>query len=731
MNVREVELAVDGMRCASCVARIEKALKNEPGVAEACVNLATERAYLKVDDAVSDERLVGAVKKSGNDAHVVRAGEDTSLRAEKKAAAAKKEFRHVLIAGVMSAPLIVPMVFELLGWHLMLPGWLQLALATPVQFWLGARFYGDGWAALKAWTGNMDLLVALGTSAAYGLSVYNLIRFPDAYTSGMNLYFEGAAAIITLVLLGKYLESRAKNQTTEAIRALQALRPQTARVRKGGVDKETRLEYLAIGDLVVIRPGEKIPVDGVVVDGDSQVDESLITGESLPVEKGVGSHVTGGAINGDGALVVRTAALGAETMLSRIIRLVESAQAAKAPIQRLVDKVSAVFVPVVILIAVITILAWGATNGDWEEAIVNGIAVLVIACPCALGLATPTSIMVGTGMGATAGILIKDAEALEIAHKVTAIAFDKTGTLTKGHPSVVAVKAAQGDERSLLRMMAAVQSGSEHPLARALLERVQGEGIDFAAASEVKAYPGKGIEGRTGGVKIVVGNRRLMQDLAIDVSAADDEALSRQRQGETVSFIGDAEKKVCLGYVSFSDAIKPEAQAAVGALKKAGLRTVMITGDNEAAARQVAGHLGIDEVYAEVLPQDKAKVIDKLKGEGFIVAMVGDGINDAPALASAHVGMAMATGTDVAMHTAGITLMRGNALLIPDAIDISRRTYIKIKQNLFWAFFYNVIGIPLAAMGLLNPVIAGGAMAFSSFSVVSNALLLRRWRHKA
>jgi Cu+-exporting ATPase len=604
-----------------------------------------------------------------------------------------------------------------------LPGWLQLALATPVQFWLGARFYRAGWKALMARSGNMDLLVALGTSAAYGLSVYMLFRH---WEHEPHLYFEASAAIITLVLLGKWLESRAKRQTTEAIRALQALRPETARVRRGDTEQEISLQDLHEGDTVVIRPGERIPADGVVLEGRSHADESMLTGESLPVAKEVGSAVTGGAVNGEGLLAVRATALGGQSTLARIIELVESAQAKKAPIQRLVDRVSAVFVPVVLLIALATFLAWGLASGNWEQAILNAVAVLVIACPCALGLATPTAIMAGTGVAARNGILIKDAEALEIAHGVEAVAFDKTGTLTAGKPSLVALEPHGVAREALLELAAAVQAGSEHPLAKAV---VAAAGVNVAGrAHEVRAVPGRGVEGVVAGHRVAIGSARWMSELGVEVDAFADKAEQFARRGYSVSWIADLTgSPALLGVMAFGDAPRPEAAEAVAQLKGRGIRTVMLTGDNRAAAETIGAVLGIDDVRAEVLPGDKADAVSSL-GKTHRTAMVGDGVNDAPALAAAHLGIAMGSGTDVAMHAAGVTLMRPDPRLVGAAIDISRRTYAKIRQNLFWAFVYNVVGIPLAALGILTPVIAGAAMALSSVSVVANALLLKRWK---
>ncbi|MFP5340649.1 MAG: copper-translocating P-type ATPase, partial [Gammaproteobacteria bacterium] len=605
--------------------------------------------------------------------------------------------------------------------------WVQLALATPVQFWLGARFYGSAWKAMKARADNMDLLVALGTTAAYGLSVYlMLLHGPD---SRPHLYFEASAVIMTLVLLGKWLEARAKRQTTEAIRALNALRPETARVRRNGQEWEVPVSHVAKEDLVVVRPGERIPVDGIVVEGASQVDESLITGESLPVAKHEGDKVTGGAVNAEGLLVVRTTAVGAESTLARIVRLVESAQAKKAPIQRLVDRVSEVFVPVVLVIALLTVAGWGLVTGDWQAAILNAVAVLVIACPCALGLATPTAIMAGTGVAAQHGILIKDAEALEIAHKVQTVAFDKTGTLTEGKPKLVTAQAVDGDRAGMLATAAAIQAGSEHPLARAVLNAAKGQSVQPTSATQVRAVAGRGMAAVVGGRELRLGSTRWMQELKVDLSALADRARELESAGRTVSWVADVTSTpTLLGLLAFGDTVKATAGVALRSLHAQGVASVLVTGDNLGSAQAVAQELGLDEVRAEVLPEDKARIVGELRANGRTVAMVGDGINDAPALAAADVGIAMATGTDVAMHAAGVTLMRGNPALVADAIDISRRTYRKIRQNLFWAFIYNVVGIPLAALGMLTPVIAGAAMAFSSVSVVTNALTLRRWK---
>ena len=751
-----VTLAIDGMTCASCVSRVEKALLRVPGVVRAEVNLATETATITAATRHIDEAtLMAAVERAGYVARRLQgeAGAAAASVASRRAA----EWWPVAVAAALSVPLVLPMIGLLFDQHWMLPGWIQLALATPVQFWLGARFYRAGWKSLKAGSGNMDLLVALGTSAGYGLSLVQLLRYGN---QSMQLYFEASAVVITLVLLGKWMETRAKRQTTEAIRALNALRPETARVRRDGVDTEVPAALVRVGDLVVVRPGERLPVDGLVLEGSSEVDESLITGESLPVAKYTGDKVTGGAVNGEGLLVVKTTAVGAESTLARIVRLVESAQAKKAPIQRLVDRVSAVFVPVVIGIAFVTVLGWGLTTGNWEAAILNAVAVLVIACPCALGLATPTAIMVGTGAAAKRGILIKDAEALEVAHAVTVVAFDKTGTLTVGKPELMAAvpSASAGTDpviqrAALLAASAAVQAGSEHPLASAVTNMARNEGLVIAPATGVRAVAGRGVAARVDGRELRLGSTRFMQELGVDVAldaqSLAGEAADWQARGCTVSWLAEvpagasadpsanpsdktaanaSTKPRLLGLLAFGDAPKASAAAAVTALQKMGIRSALITGDNAGSAQGVAQAVGITDVHADVLPEHKADIVTQLKAGGERVAMVGDGINDAPALAIADVGIAMSTGTDVAMHTAGITLMRGDPSLVADAIDISRRTYSKIRQNLFWAFIYNVVGIPLAAFGLLSPVIAGAAMAFSSVSVVSNALLLRRWK---
>jgi P-type Cu+ transporter len=734
-----VVVAVQGMTCASCVSRVERALMRVPGVLSAEVNLATERAQLsRLRGTAATPELLAALHDAGYE------GQDLTAAATRPAPGRPGlgEGWRVALAALLSAPLALPMLGALFGQHWMLAGLWQLALATPVQFWLGARFYRAGWMALRAGAGNMDLLVAIGTTAAYGLSVWLLIASPGGMP---HLYFESAAVVITLVLFGKWLESRAKRQTTDAIRALNALRPETARVWRDGAEAELPLTALRVGDTVIVRPGERLPVDGTVLDGASHVDESLITGESLPVAKQPGDAVTGGAVNAEGLLRIRTTALGAESTLARIVRLVESAQAKKAPIQRLVDRVSAVFVPVVIGIALLTLAGWLLAGADISRALINAVSVLVIACPCALGLATPTAIMVGTGTAARFGILIKDAQALELAHAVRTVAFDKTGTLTEGRPGLVAALPAAGQSsESLLAQAAALQAGSEHPLARAVLSALPAGTPAPAAARAVEAIAGRGIGGVVDGRALRLGSSRLMREIGADTGALADRAATLQSDGRTLSWLAELAPEGparVLGLLAFGDAVKPGAAAAIAQLHALGIKTLLISGDNAQAAQAVGRALGIDDVRAEVLPADKAQTVATLRaasGAGK-VAMVGDGINDAPALAAADVGIAMAgtdasglaLGTDAAMQAAGITLLRGDPALVAQAIELSRRTTAKIRQNLFWAFAYNVVGIPLAAFGLLSPMVAGAAMALSSVSVVTNALLLKRWRPRA
>ncbi len=726
----DITLDVTGMTCATCVGRVEKVLGRVAGVETVQVNLATEQAVVHAPKGLVDPRmLTDAVARAGYGA-TLHAGGENSADEEEAAAADKnrRELLQLLGAAALTLPLLVHMFVVLAGGHAFLPPWLQFVLATPVQFWFGRRFYIAGFRALRAGAGNMDLLVAMGTSAAYFFSLF-LWLVPSFNPAG-HLHFGAAAAIITFVLLGRWFESRAKRGTTLAIRALMKLRPENARVVRDGNEMTVAVSEVVTGDLVVVRPGERLPVDGSVEDGQSEVDESLITGESMPVAKTTGDPVTGGAINGGGLLRVRVTAVGANTTLARIIKMVEGAQASKAPVQRLVDKVSEIFVPAVVAVSLATFGLWWGLSGDFAQAFIAAVSVLVVACPCALGLATPTAIMVGTGAAARAGILIKDAEALEHGHRVDTVVLDKTGTLTEGRPGVADVAAsAGGDIDDVVRLATALQHGSEHPLARAVLDRADDLGITAPAAEDFQSLTGRGVRGTVEGRTLYLGSRRLMTEIGADIAPHEETAQNWEGVGRTVMWLAQADgPPQVLGIIAAADQIKGSAKAAIARLKEIGVRAVMLTGDNERTALAVAREIGIDTVIAGVLPDDKAAEVRKLQDGKHVVAMVGDGINDAPALAAADVGIAMGTGTDVAMHTAGITLMRGDPLLIADAIRASRATYRKIWQNLFWAFIFNIIAIPLAGAGFLTPAVAGGAMSLSSVSVVSNALLLRRWR---
>jgi Cu+-exporting ATPase len=730
-----VDIGIGGMTCASCVARVERALKKVPGVQEATVNLATESARVLISPG---EEVQARLRRAVRDAGYEPRAADATLSTEQ--ASPWAGFAPVGFGLLLSLPLMLPMVGELFGRHWMLPAWLQFALATPVQFVLGWHFYRAGWHALKALSGNMDLLVSIGTSAGWALSMW--LWLTSAPGAVVHLYFEGSAWVVTLVMLGKWLEARAKRQTTSAIRALHALRPDVAHLIGPDGEVDVPVGELLVGDRLVIKPGERIPVDGVLLEGRTQVDESMLTGEPLPVDKcpsadlgtAAQAALTGGSINGDGRVVMLVRAIGSETVLARIIRLVEDAQAAKAPIQRLVDQVSAVFVPAVLIVSLITLLGWWLSGHSFEQALLNTVAVLVIACPCALGLATPVAIMAGTGVAAQHGILIKNAQALELAHQVDIVAFDKTGTLTLGQPRLASLLSLQGmTENELFGIAAGLQSGSEHPLSRAVVRLAQERGLNFQSPDNVRSVPGRGSEGEIGSRHFLIGSLRWMKELDIDTSAVESKAYPLQEQGATVSVMAERTSQglILCALLAFFDEPKPGAKEALAALRAQGIKTVMISGDNRGSAETMARRLGLrpeqGEVMSEVLPDEKAKRVAALKIGGHVVAMVGDGVNDAPALATADVGMAMGNGTDVAMHAADITLMRGDPLLVAAALDISNRTVAKIRQNLFWAFAYNVAGIPLAAFGFLNPVVAGAAMAMSSISVMSNALLLKRW----
>jgi Cu+-exporting ATPase len=722
---------IEGMTCSNCAGRVEKALRGVPGVIEANVNLAIERADVKARTGSTDiAALAAAVSAAGYRARLaaptVDRAETEILERERTQSQLRREFLVLMVSAIFAAPLLGQMAGMSLGLHWHLPAWLELLLATPVQFVIGARFYRSTWHAIRARAGNMDVLVVLGTTAAYGYSVYLLATLGFSEASG-RLYFEASVVIITLVLLGKFLESRAKRGTTAAIRQLMELRPQTARVRLAdGTEREIPINAVRSGDRIIVRPGERIPVDGLVHTGRSEVDESLISGESLPVDKQGGSRVTGGSINGTRLLQIRATAVGADSTLAKIIRLVENAQSGKAPVQRLVDRISAIFVPVVVLLACLTFIAWFLSTGNFEHSLVSAVAVLVIACPCALGLATPTAIMTGTGAGARAGILIKDVEALERAHRIDTVVFDKTGTLTAGRPAVVGIHVLRGDEDDMLQLAASVQQGSEHPLARAIIEHAGARGLKSRAVAEFRSHTGSGVTGTVDGREILLGNRQLLAGQQIDGDSAAGIAADYEQQAKTAVYVAD--RRGVIGILAIADPLRPEAITAIASLRGMGIRTLMLSGDAEAVAAAIGQQAGVDEARGGVQPEGKAAAIKALHAAGRVVGMIGDGINDAPALAVADVGIAMGTGTDIAMETAGITLMRPDPRLVAGAIDISRATFGKIRQNLFWAFIYNLVGIPAAALGYLSPALAGVAMAMSSVSVVCNSLLLRRWR---
>lgn len=714
---RVVEFAIGGMTCAACSARLEKVLNRQAGM-QANVNLAAERARVRLAAGADEAAVVAAVAKAGFSAAVV----DGQTREREKAAKLlvyRSEIRRFWISVALTLPLVGQMFF-MFGEHghmNELPRWFQLALATPVQFWIGWRFYDGGFKSLRGGGANMDVLVALGTSMAWGFSTVVTLFGLD-----QHVYFEGGAAVITLVLLGKLLEARAKARTSEAIESLIRLQPKTARVERDGQWIDMPVEALMPGDIFLVRPGESVPVDGELIDGESSVNEAMLTGESMPVGKRAGDKVFAATANGQGAMRCRATGVGEHTLLAGIIRMVGEAQGSKAPVQRLADRISAIFVPTVCAIALVTFAGWWWYSGDFAEALVNAVAVLVIACPCALGLATPTAIMVGTGQGARAGILVKNAEALERAEKITVLALDKTGTLTCGTPQVTDVVPYGLTREEVLRLAAALEENSEHPLARAIVSAaVAGiSTVNREKASNFKSLSGHGVEGDVAGRTLRLGSPSWL-GLAADPAVGD-----LQQAGKTVVVL--AEGQTTLALFAVADALRPTSRAAVERLRERGIRVVMLTGDNAATAAAIAAEAGIGEFRAGILPGDKAAAINELKSGGGLVAMVGDGINDAPALAAADVSFAIGAGSDAAVEAADLTLIRSDLMGVVDAIDLSAATLGKIRQNLFFAFIYNVMGIPLAALGWLNPVVAGAAMAMSSVSVVSNSLLLKRWR---
>jgi P-type Cu+ transporter len=727
---QSLELRISGMTCASCAGRVERALAKVAGVVSVNVNLATEQAHLQLVGTPNPALLIGAVSAAGYQATL---HDNASAPSNENQHVLQGERLRLLLAVLLALPLLLPMLLQPLGVHWMLPAWLQWALATPVQFILGARFYRAGYRALRAGAANMDLLVALGTSAGYGLSLYMWWRAPAGVMP--HLYFEASAVVIALVLMGKYLESRAKRQTSSALRALEALRPEFASLWQDGHEQQVAIAELQLEQLIVVKPGESFPVDGLIIEGSSHADEALLTGESLPVAKQPGDTVSTGAINAEGRLVLRISALGGATQLAKIIQLMENAQAGKAPIQKLVDRISQVFVPVVLGIALLTLLGWLLQGAGLEVALLNAVSVLVIACPCALGLATPTAIMVGTGVAARHGILIKDAQTLEIAHKVRHVVLDKTGTLTSGEPQVVHLQAVNGEPSQLLQLAGSLQQGSEHPLAKAVLAACQAQGIRLSPITDSQALPGKGTQAKVAQRQLALGNQRLLDEHGLTAGALAANANAWEAEGRSLAWLLElTPQPQVLGLLAFGDHLKPGAAGAIKQLQGLGISCHLLSGDNLGSVNAVADSLHIEDRQANVLPADKLARIHALKQQAAAqhgrVAMVGDGINDAPALAAADIGIAMGGGTDVAMHAAGITLLRGDPRLVPAALEICRRTYQKIQQNLFWAFIYNLIGLPLAAFGLLNPVLAGAAMALSSVSVVSNALLLKRWQAK-
>ncbi len=721
--VEKMEIDISGMTCAACSNRIEKVLNRQEGVEHASVNLAAESAVIEYHPGItSEDALIEVIEKLGYGAKAKSDREEKQARKSKEI----KRMRIKLIASaILSFPLLVTMLDHLFGLpvpKLLMNPWFQFALATPVQFVIGWPFYKGAFRSLRGGSANMDVLVAMGTSAAYVYSIYEGIKAMTVPGYEAHLYFETSALLITLILFGKYLEANAKGRTKQALAALMKLQAKEARIIVDGVEKMIPVEEVKVGDLLLIKPGEKIPVDGIVVKGDTYVDESMLTGESIPIYKTVDDEVIGATLNKNGTIEMRAVKVGKDTALANIIQAVEEAQGSKAPIQRLADKISGIFVPIVVVIASVTFLTWlfFVSPNDFESALVAAIAVLVIACPCALGLATPTSIMVGTGKAAENGILFKGGEHLERTHLIDTVVFDKTGTITKGKPEVTDFT---GDDE-LLMLAASVERGSEHPLAEAMVAYAVEKGVDLLPVESFKAVPGQGVKAFVSGKEVLVGSRRFMRNHGVDIEPYEDDTYRLEEEGKSVVLI--AVDRVCKGIAAVADTVKETAKEAVEQLKAEGIDVLILTGDNERTAKAVGKAVGIDHVLAEVLPEDKANKIKELKAEGRNVAMVGDGINDAPALAEADIGIAIGTGTEVAIEAADVTILGGELLLIPKALKISRLTIRNIRQNLFWAFAYNSAGIPIAAAGLLAPWVAGAAMAFSSLSVVSNALRLKR-----
>ncbi|MEE8590432.1 MAG: heavy metal translocating P-type ATPase [Spirochaetia bacterium] len=734
-------LAVSGMTCATCALRIEKGLKNVAGVNLASVNLATEKATVEYDPKLVEEgqfeKLIkdlgyDAIQEPSQDLDTQAAVDSTDREKELRQREARKLRVSFIVSASLSVPLLVAMfagLFNIEALMFLHNPIVQLALATPVQFVIGYRFYKHAYKSLRSGSPSMDVLVALGTSAAYLYSIYNGFLRSLPVGQSPALYFEASAIIITLVLLGKLLEAVAKGRTSEAIKRLIGLQPKTARVLRSGEEVDIPIAEVQVGEVVLVRPGEKIPVDGEIIDGSSAVDESMITGESIPAEKAAGDPVIGATINTFGAFSFKASKVGKDTVLAQIIRVVEEAQGSKPPIQRLADRVAGIFVPVVLGVAVITFLIWLLAAGNLTMGLISAVAVLVIACPCAMGLATPTAIMVGTGKGAENGILIRSGESLELAYKLNAVVLDKTGTITRGKPSVTDVVSLNGWSRAdLLRVAGAAEKNSEHPLGIAVFEAARSELKGIEESTEFQTTPGKGVQAVVEGRAVLIGTRSYLREHNVSIEAVEDQVSELEAAGKTVMLLsvdGTAQ-----GLLAVADRVKDSSRRAIQVLKEMGLQVYMITGDNRRTAEAIGREVGVADIMADVLPERKAQAVEEIRKQGKIVAMVGDGINDAPALVTADIGMAMGTGTDIAMESADITLMNGDLMSVPIAIQLSQRTMRKIKQNLFWAFFYNIVGIPIAALGMLNPIIAGAAMAFSSVSVVSNSLSLRRFKVK-
>ncbi|WP_168203435.1 heavy metal translocating P-type ATPase [Oceanispirochaeta crateris] len=728
-----VQFNIKGMTCASCVAHVEKGIMKTGGIDKTSVNLATEKATVSFDPSKTDvqsliESVIKNIENAGYGASIPQK-EESGAEEEQK----KKELNHLklqtLIAALLSAPLMLAMIamlFKIEALHFLHKPILQLILASPVQFWIGFRFYKGAWKSLKSGSPGMDVLVALGTSSAFFYSVYN--GFFAQGEAAPALYFEASAIIITLVLLGKYLEAGAKGKTSEAIKKLMGLQPKTARVERNSSIIDVPIADVQTGDIVVIRPGERFPVDGPILEGTTAADESMITGESMPVEKGPGDQVVSGTINSYGSVRYRAEHVGSDSVLARIISIVEEAQGSKAPIQKLADKVASIFVPVVLGIAALTFLIWWLVFSSLSSGLIASVAVLVIACPCALGLATPTAIMVGTGVGAGRGILIKNGEILQAAGKLTAVVLDKTGTITRGKPEMKElIPLAEGwSHKELLALAASLEDNSEHPLAQSVVAAARKEGLKLKKSENFSSFPGKGIRASLDGKNYFIGKEEFIIEEGLSLEGMDHKKAALEAMGSTVVILADNERPLAM--IALADRIKDHSAEGVRMLKDLGLELYMITGDNPHTAAAIAKEAGVDHVLAGILPEGKALEVKKLQEAGHIVAMVGDGVNDAPALATSNTGIAMGEGSDIAMESSDITLMRGDLREIAAAVKLSRKTMGKIKQNLFWAFFYNAIGIPFAALGLLNPIIAGAAMAFSSVSVVSNSLSLKNFK---